>query len=501
MAGGDDAGAADADVIPENALYISPTGSDQSAGTADAPFRSFSIALSKLEPGGTLVALPGEYNASSGTGTMNIDCRAGSEACDGAPCPVGVAGAPIVIRALQERTAKLVAEAGMASANILLLSCQQYRIEGFTVIGRDDAAAPWENISIEGSSDVVLRRSLFSRSNRMVNGHVVNIESSSDVLIEENEIYDFHRVGIAGYQSSRVTVRRNYVNARSYPDVAGGYVSSDPNSGDIAMTCSHSADCLFENNISEGDTMDGTRLRSSIAAPDAIPRAGDGARYFANVFMNNAQFGMFVTSSCAPAEACPDEFVISSPVLKENLVINAPSHGIFIRGATDVLVDHNSLIDSDIRIDLSAENINLAASATVTNTLATPSLEYGLVLLQQDSWLIDYSDSFGFPPGFETDGDTSGLGPNNMQVDPQLGACLHRIPTSSPLSGAGSDASDIGATIVKRYVNGIQTAEGLWDATSGAFPCGAVIPGVNDTGNVCSSVHTRLGVGSLCPIE
>ncbi len=69
------------------------------------------------------------------------------------------------------------------------------------------------------------------------------------------------------------------------------------------------------------------------------------------------------------------------------------------------------------------------------------------------------------------------------------------------MSGAGSDGSDIGANIIYRYKDGVLTNALLWDVDTGAFPCGAIVPGINDVGEVCSSVHSRLGIGDACAVE
>jgi hypothetical protein len=61
---------------------------------------------------------------------------------------------------------------------------------------------------------------------------------------------------------------------------------------------------------------------------------------------------------------------------------------------------------------------------------------------------------------------------------------------------AGKDGRDIGANIVYRYEDGVLTGTPLWDRDTGAFPCGAVVPGVNDGARACSNLHTRLNVNT-----
>jgi hypothetical protein len=55
--------------------------------------------------------------------------------------------------------------------------------------------------------------------------------------------------------------------------------------------------------------------------------------------------------------------------------------------------------------------------------------------------------------------------------------------------------------VLNRYQDGVLTTQRLWDPTTGAFPCRAVVPGVNDDpARSCSGVHQRLHVNTPgCP--
>jgi hypothetical protein len=61
---------------------------------------------------------------------------------------------------------------------------------------------------------------------------------------------------------------------------------------------------------------------------------------------------------------------------------------------------------------------------------------------------------------------------------------------------AGRNGTSIGATILNRYRDGILTSQPLWDPATGAFPCGAVVPGANDGAKRCANIHTRLNVNT-----
>jgi len=63
------------------------------------------------------------------------------------------------------------------------------------------------------------------------------------------------------------------------------------------------------------------------------------------------------------------------------------------------------------------------------------------------------------------------------------------------MKGAGKGGADIGASILYRYERGQATQTPLWDPTTGSFPCGAIVAGVNDVaGTSCRDVHERLNV-------
>ena len=52
-------------------------------------------------------------------------------------------------------------------------------------------------------------------------------------------------------------------------------------------------------------------------------------------------------------------------------------------------------------------------------------------------------------------------------------------------------------TRLYRYRDGAVTSEPLWNRTTGAFPCGATVAGVNDVaGRSCVDVHQRLNVNT-----
>src|SRR5262249_5422833 len=100
-----------------------------------------------------------------------------------------------------------------------------------------------------------------------------------------------------------------------------------------------------------------------------------------------------------------------------------------------------------------------------------------------------YNNGTNYEPGASNDYT------NQLTIDPQLGSCLVWIPDSSPMKRAGKDGADLGANVLYRYQDGTLSKQPLWDAQTGTFPCGAIIPGVNDIpGSSCFDIHDRLNI-------
>ncbi|MFK7999668.1 MAG: hypothetical protein AB8H86_08725 [Polyangiales bacterium] len=495
-AGSPDAGSPDAggpDVVdagPTNALYISPTGDDGDEGSRSAPFRTFSLALSRLTPGATLILLPGDYGADAATGYLQIDCESASTACGGAPCPSGSPGMPITIRSEDPRGAAIRMEAGESGINVLLRQCDSYVLDGLTVVGVDGAGS--NVVAVYGSRNITFRGGLVATNNREQNTHLFAVNDSTNVVVEDSEFYDFHRYAITSWRSRGVTARRNYFNPRGRSDIAGGYVSGAPNTGDSAITCHHSEDCLFENNvfIGGGNNVD---VRASQLNPDGEGGEGNSARILSNVFVGGI-YGLVASSSCASMPECAsiDERVLSDMRIENNVILGPSGNGILVRGAEGLVVRNNSIFNAGVRVDQQSTNASLPCSADIFNNLVENE-EFGIVAIDQSSLSVDGNNTF---PGIVS---ADGAGDNTV-IDAQVGACRHRVPDTSPVNGTGRGGADVGARIVVRSVDGVLTAERLWN-DDGTFPCGNIVPGINDGATNTCSTFSALGVGAMCAVE
>jgi len=69
-----------------------------------------------------------------------------------------------------------------------------------------------------------------------------------------------------------------------------------------------------------------------------------------------------------------------------------------------------------------------------------------------------------------------------------------RATTESNIQEAASER--IAYAGIRPHEDGTLTSTPLWDAESGAFPCGAIVPGINDGERSCATLHQRLNVNT-----
>lgn len=198
--------------------YIDPQGSDGDLGTKQNPWRTLSKASEALNPGDTLVLMPGEYEG-------NLK-----------PKQSGRKDAPITIKAEERRTAKLVGpQVNKGNKFAIRLKAVNYiRVEGLhiqpnTAFGEWFSADSTHHVSVvdclmEGSSgdtpflvrdshQFTLRESVLCKHHGY---NMVKFSNSTHILIEGNAIsraghcpLQFHPVGSDRY----VVVRANVFHA------------------------------------------------------------------------------------------------------------------------------------------------------------------------------------------------------------------------------------------------------------------------------------------------
>lgn len=468
-------------------FYISPAGSDANTGvSAAAPWKTFAFATPKLNPGDSLILLDGTYTL-AGSGAANINCSTTHKN--------GTATARITVRAQNERKAFLSGD-GLYTP-FYLQYCGYWTIEGLRVQSRDAVPPNDANgnpirwiggpTSFYRSHHLVIRRMLVAYNNRYTNSALMALTEVNDSLIEENEFYWFHRHAMTPYgATTRNIFRRNYCNSRTMPDIPGGWNSGGAN-GDSCIEAYPSDNTILENNVSEGNGTLVTIMGINVA---------NNNRFLGNISMND---GYGFVHKQRP------EFMNNPPtdnLVKDGVVINPTGVGVYFRGTRNSRCENCSIFAAagksafiaDQEGGLTNTGLN---SAYVLNSLMTGG-GLGAGFYAQSAWGAEFNNASTMATPYYPD-DAHITSKNTSS--PGMGTCRVWVPDSSPLKRAGKNGADIGANILYRYQNGVLTNEPLWDRTTGKFPCGALVPGINDVaGSSCIDVHARLNVNANgCP--
>jgi hypothetical protein len=494
--GAEDAGGAPVEAGGAGASYfIAPDGSDGNPGTQAAPWRTFAHALPLLQPGSTLTLLDGTYTSAT-SGLLQIFC--GTNAVDGTP------DHPITVRALNERHPFIAGDG--SGPPIELSACSNWIIDG---LHAEETDTPHEMgdepgsvvVLTHGCSNVLVHRVLGAHPNRYLTASVFVIaHGASNVVIEECEALDFHYYGFHAYDSQRAVFRRDYAHSRDTPDIVGGTPTSSTTQGDGGYLLTKSSGGIIENCIAE-DVADGFTIRANRTAqggkvqPQRDELLGD-------IATGISRAGFVLDSQCANTKPCNQGDQIVSDATLSNDVSRGGTVGVSFQGGVNVALTNVSIFDvsdTGVSFSLDPDNMGLASSGTAHATIVTaPSAMFGFHSVGQSSWSFSQCNAFG-PAQLFVPRDNHVMG--STELDPQLGGCLVFVPDASPLKTQGQPgAGGSGANIVFRTEGGQLTTTKLWDQTTGQFPCGAVVAGLNDAALAdvsCMGVGARLHLGAM----
>jgi len=363
-----------------------------------------------------------------------------------------------------------------------------------------------------------MRRLLGAHNNRMQNTHVYALEDSQNVLLEECEAYFYHRHGFSVWRSRFITLRRCYANSMQYGTQGCCSTIDNRSYGDEAVSLYGTSDSIIENSISENQA-NGFQIHGIANSLDPSGHGGRRNRVLGSISLNDTVSALVSSRSTGGSYHNARD-----NVFRDFLAANTSGNGIFLRGAAGTLVENVTLYHSTGSSGLAADDGDSGlggtcgssnpdgCSFTARNVLALNNKVYGLTGGDSSyrSWLVEYSDASGsgsanYSPG-ETPGDTAGSIQNSqITAAPNVGMgssqCVLWAPSGSWLRGSGKGGANIGATIADRYENGELTSTPLWDPSTGAFPCGAIVPGINDGNVACRNVHVRLNANvNGCPM-
>lgn len=476
-------------------FFVSPQGDDEAPGTRDQPWLTLERATRALRPGQTLLLLDGDYTFET-TGLLDVDC-------DGAPYS-GKALAPITVKAENERGAQLHGDG--ATPPLQLSHCGNWHIEGLVLASEHNIeVAKGTDVGsvamLQSVHDVSLRRLLMLRPNHDRHTHVLRVLESERVLVEECEAYDFYHNAFETVRSAAVTFRRNYFHSR-YATSAGNTVAvDDPTRGEIAIQVEESSSALLENNVAEVVGTGFSVVARSVGSPytDPSPYPVSGARLFGNIVRDATTQGYKIETRCDAAVPCD---AVPERIVHDTLIVNGVAWqtptGVSVDAAPGTRVDNVSLVDvtNGVVLKQGAPNAALPFAASAARSLVRGYSGVAFWASGAEDWSWDHCAAEA--PATEA----VAFSPNDARVILPVTAgggdgCVAYVGPQSALRGAAGVDGDVGANVVYRYVDGTLTTEPLWDPQSGAFPCGAIVPGINDDpSQSCSGVHERLRIGT-----
>jgi hypothetical protein len=529
-----------------HSYYISPTllpgsvttGDDgdkcdpMARGTITSPWLTWTCAFKFLQPGDTLIVMDGVYGPDNQypLAQCGSTTHSGTEEC------------PITITAQHERAATVAPHLasfnpkGSSDYNAFhLYSCANWIVQGLVFEGMDaQADTSGAVVNVEHCSNITLRRLVARHTNRYSNYHGIGLAFVDHSLVEECEVYDFHRHGISASFSDQITFRRNYVNCNGYPAIAGQYPQDVPqNAPKVGSSCGPydqdgkvlqypdetnlettgisfypSKRSIMENNIVE-NVADGIDVIQEYKAATCDSSDSD-------TLIGNIEYRTKSAVDLLNRSDGIDDFAIRDNVAVSSATWDFVSE---FHGVTGFKMDHFTGLGGlygGIDLNDSVAPIVVAGSATIEHSLL---LDHKAMALLVDNWgecsasqLLSFGNgSYNAPwtdTGAQCDVESSCIGagcdPNaNVPLHSQMGTapgqCMVNIPPGNTLLKTASPATDWGANLVYRVENGQPTNVKLWDQLSGSFPCGAPLYGSSAGDTVppqsCANVNLRLHVG------
>jgi len=453
--------------------YLSATGNDASAGTVNAPWKTFNYAMFLTSCGDTLMLKDGEYTTAI-HGSLNI-----KKSC--------TANTPFIVQAQNQRKAHLK---GDGSVDVLTIVASAYVIvDGLRITSADNSAAISNYVNVlvsDGSKNITLRNLLVSHNNRYRNTPLIRFGAVSNNLIEDSEMYYWHRHGLSfSAGASHNIARRVYGNSRRYGDIEGGFPSGIKDKGDSAFSTYPGSNNTFENCISEGNGI-GFDIESSQVG-------STNNKYYGDISFND-QFGFLFKARSGSTEVNQPRHTI----IENGVAITPITAGVYSRGNIDTQCDNCTFYGGGIGFMADYEAAYPGSgfySVFGTNVLAAFNNK-GTLILKQSEWAFTNINVYGNKTDFSPVRTVQNYVKPTV-IDPLLGSCRVWIPDDSPMKGAGKNGTDIGANILYRYQNGELTTVPLWNRLTGEFPHGALVVGANDIpGESLFDVHKRLNVNT-----
>lgn len=426
--------------------YISPDdGNDSNSGSATQPWRTFSRAWETLVAGDTLVLKSGVY----------------SEPLE--PTISGEAGNPIVI--LAEHDGEAVIETVDEPA--IYIHNQNYlTVEGVVARSTGDTSA----VAIAGhdgpdwsdkTTGIIMRRVGARSGSLHRNSSGFSVGRADQVLLEDVWVFGYSRNSMAVYGSENVTVRRAVIRWDGW--WGDEYKPDDPR---VGLTVYNSRNNLFENIIvldggKQGEDTHGERVALALAGNHNGETApfddSSNNRFYGVILLNNAGAGVNTESGGDTLENNQFEHLVSWDNGRTGFNVNQNAdgtslvHGTIGMNNTGVRFNNYSGVINNVFYN------NLVMGNRKAELVGDES--FGIIGGSGERSDNDYNNVFDHESDYRKYAMTPG--PNSFS-SPLVLEYLLKIPEGSANHGAADDGGDIGATIVKRTVNGGISADKLW---------------------------------------
>ena len=350
------------------------------------------------------------------------------------------------------------------------------------------------------TSHLTATRNLLEHTNQCQNAHGMALNyTNTNFLVQENELYYFHRHGFIAYGGSNNGVfRRNYANYRNYGENACYTTGIPPGIPPVGagVTDYGSSNIETDDNIVEG-----------AKAIDEEPVTGGPYNttnsHYGDVSLNSAGFGFGGAAHDTGASSPPTSISFVNPV-----VINAAVVPAYMRCMSGTTWTNGSIFNSlaTAPTDLYQQDNNggSANGACPVSFNPTSTISHSEIYSSSPVTITGYNIANGSST-ISSSGAFNSPTISNVTVtspftsNPGYGSCYLWAPDSSAAQIAG-----VGATILYTTVGGTVTANPIW-ATQGTMSAtyrGAVIVGsVNDPGTwpglTLTDIGPRLHIGSV----
>ena len=498
-----------ANTVVTNVYYLSPSngspfGNDSNACTIGAPCLTFARVFALEQSNGVgasgtqIFLLNGTYGVATGTGFLNANCAIG-----GGNLTSGTGGsAQVTIQALNERQAWIKGDG--STPPLQVQNCSYITIRGLQVSDSNNASLSESyTFGVVNSSHITIVRNIVHHTNQLVNEHALGLQGTCNSLVQENEVYYYHRHAFIDYQNNCTATngnewQRNYSNAR-------GWGSGSTVGNGVGFMQYGAQYGIEENNISENNAPGAGMDTEAITGGSNVTHSS----FLGSVSLKDNQG---IAGTPHQSGTCPSNGTYTNDVVVTPLEILWEARGVqsftftnisgfqSSTGIVNYFEDSANFSGCTPSVTITNSDILNGGSVTGYNNALDGSCTPGSCTL--GTLTLNYDGYFG-----SGSYSASATVTNQFSTNPALGSCLLWVPTASPAKGVGLGGADIGADVLYEYNSGTLGSTALWSTAAQCkiiggvqqadcpVGAGALVAGLNDqAGASYGDVGNRLNV-------